>query len=645
MDDRLPMKRAAAARAGNAITAVALAAVAAAACASNSAADNGGAGGSGGDGGSPADAGPLHCSVQITNPEGTPDGGLTAGTQSTLRLLGVETVPPGASYTWNWSVTFADGSAVPVTTVGQGGRLIEFPLAKPGSYTVDVELVGGTYCAGEQTYQVPAVGARLGSFRIRFVPSDTNQPPAQDQTLQVSGGAPYRKEPFHLSSGTIVRFDPRDATPAAGRIPAYVRINDTASGRLVTEAHTPVGKSIDLHLVDGTYDMLIVPDGDVAPMLLKGKTPTELAAMPIAMPVGTAVTGTVVDGAAAPLAGARVALHAGPLPSTLAVTDSAGRFTLHASPGTFGATITQVMGNKSILEATLMPSPGVTIDAGAGTAPPPSLAIAINAPVARGNAGLSITAAQAASLAAGSKVVVESAAPLLNVATVSVGGRAAQAAAVRIRSELAPQVSGSNPLSATVSIAGLVAAHYRATVFPAVADGPDAITGTDLDLSSGVAPSATALALGAKVTLGGQLVPGGQTDGVQVTALDVGGDFPLAVAGQSMANGQFKIAVSSGRTYRLRAQPSAGQPLARALFGPVMVGTMGATLGQQTMQNGLLFSSILEDATNPIGGALVQVFCVASTLSCTDPETPIAETVTRVDGFFQLTLPDPGVDP
>ena len=56
---------------------------------------------------------------------------------------------------------------------------------------------------------------------------------------------------------------------------------------------------------------------------------------------------------------------------------------------------------------------------------------------------------------------------------------------------------------------------------------------------------------------------------------------------------------------------------------------------------------ILDPSLNGVGGALVQAFCTAGALdpsgTCTDTTTPVAEAVSRSDGYFQLMLPDPGV--
>lgn len=617
------------------------------ACASSASAPDG-TGGTGGAGGSSSDGGPPRCQVRIDTVTQPVDGGFTAGPGVALRVQGVVTGTPPSSFGWSWSVTFADGSSVAVTPVSSGAPgLIEFPLAKPGSYTIDVALTGPATCEGQQTIVAPAPGGRLQSFRFHFVPP-AGSVPVQDQDVQITGGTPLRQPALTLAAGTIVRFDPRDQA-GAGAVPSYVRISDQA-GRVISEARTPAaGGTVDLQLVSsgGPYDMLVVPSGDVAPILITGKSPADLQAMmPLALAPGVAVSGTVSDHTTGkPVMGANVALQAGTLPSTLGVTDTAGNFTVRASAGTYGLTVTRSAGT-GVLETTLPAAPGLTVtDNGPDAGAPPALDVQV--PQA-GSAQLTlhIGAGDPASLGAGAKAVVESPAPILNLASVTFGA-VTQSAAVRFRAELTPQAGSGDPTHSTVVFSGMPPAPYQATVFPASSDSNDAITVTAIDLSAATLPPPTQqIQLGAKVTLGGTLVPGTETVGVRVTALDTVGDFPIAIAGLSSSGGSFLLSVSPERTYSLRAEPAAGQLLARTLFGPVTVSAAGLKLADQPMSSALFYAStVVDDQRQGMDGALVQVFCLAVTPGCDDPETPLAETVTLSDGSFQLMLPDPGVDP
>ena len=63
-----------------------------------------------------------------------------------------------------------------------------------------------------------------------------------------------------------------------------------------------------------------------------------------------------------------------------------------------------------------------------------------------------------------------------------------------------------------------------------------------------------------------------------------------------------------------------------------------------SMPPALLYAGrVVDPSLQGVGTALVQAFCEASdVVGCADPTVPVAETVTRSDGTFQLMLPDPG---
>jgi hypothetical protein len=156
-----------------------------------------------------------------------------------------------------------------------------------------------------------------------------------------------------------------------------------------------------------------------------------------------------------------------------------------------------------------------------------------------------------------------------------------------------------------------------------------------------------AVSLAAKVNIRGRLLPAPAAVGVRMLAVDDAG-LPVAAGGDARDDGAFDIAVSPLRTYALRALPRPDQPLARALFPPVSVADTDVDVQDRTMPAALPFTGrIVDPSLNGVGSALVQAFCSADTPglgdACADPTTPVAEAVTRSDGYFQLMLPDPGV--
>ena len=586
----------------------------------------------------------TQCQIALEPVTPSTFSGLSVGSVSRVRLRGSLSGVPGVDFSWQWGVTFADGTDVPFNHPNGAFDLIEFGVSHPGSYTIVSTLSGGVSCRGEKTVVIQADSARSALFRFHFTPPPETVPP-QDQVIQIFGATPTGGNRIPLSRGIVVRFDPRDPSMPQ-TIPAYVRISDSA-GRVINERRTTAASgSISVALASGIYSMLMIPDADVAPVLLAGKSPAELAAaMPLVLAPGVAITGTISDDAG-PIAGARVVLRDGTRPSTLGASDASGRFTLRAGAGVYGATITRDSGD-GVLEATLAASDGlIRIQDQADGQPAPSLSIHLSRAAPR-QLTLPLTSADATSLGPDARVVVESAAPLLDVTTVTFGASPAHPASVRFRSERAPAIDGVTG-RASVSVTGLPPAHYRATVFPGGVATADAVTvAADIDLSSQTAVT-WPIRLQGKVALAGRLLPAAQAEGVRLTAVDVASDFPSAVGSDALSDGAFSLPVSPGRSYSLRAIPAAGasQAFARAIFPSVAVGAAGAILEDHAMPRALAFAGqVVDDSLQGIGVTVVQVFCVAGSADCIDTEAPLAETVTRGDGSFQVMLPDPGLEP
>lgn len=593
-----------------------------------------GTGGSSGSGGAGGGISPPACKVEITAQSPASFDGLTASSGSKLRVRGEVTGLPSASFEWAWGVTFADGTAVahaqPPST---DASVIEFPLALPGTYTISVELAGSMkYCGGERTVTAPRPAARLASFRFRVVPPADSDPP-QEREIQVIGGTPSGGNRVMLQEGTKFLFLPRDAT-TGDLVPAYVRVTDAAR-RTVAEAHAGGSGPPVLRLMSGPLDMLVIPDGDYAPVLLTGKQAPELAAQsPMLVHRGIALSGQVTD-AAGPVSGAKVVLRTGTLPSTLGVTSATGAFTVRAAAGTYGLTVTRSDGAGNTMEMILPPAAGITVS---GTTPMPALDVKMAA-YTTAPLSLNVMGSDGAPVPAPARVLVETSAPVEGLASFTLGATAPRPGVLKVRREVIPQSNGS------LALAGLPRALYKATVFPGAPGGTDAVTSvTDLDLTAGSAVART-LTLRRKVTLSGKLLPGTQAGGVPITAVDLLGDFPIAVPGSANEAGVWSLLVNPERTYSLRAQPQPGRMLARTIFGPVPVRTTDLAVADQRMPPALLFAgTVVDHSLQGINGALIQVFCIASSADCVDTETPIAEAVTLSDGTFQLLLPDPGTN-
>jgi hypothetical protein len=235
-------------------------------------------------------------------------------------------------------------------------------------------------------------------------------------------------------------------------------------------------------------------------------------------------------------------------------------------------------------------------------------------------------------------VQVAAATPLANVATLTVGTGAPRALAGDVHFSLQPAADG------TVSTGGVPPGTYALTVFPASAASSDAVTKATLDLTKGNV-AALPVSLAQKVMLTGKLLPAAASWGVRIVAQDQGG-LPVAAEGDAGPDGSFALAVSPFLPYLLRALPRADQPLARASFPVVTVADKAPPGLDYDMPPALLFSGrVVDPSLQGVSTALVQAFCVASAPGCVDASVPVAETITRSDGTFQLMLPDPDGTP
>ena len=236
------------------------------------------------------------------------------------------------------------------------------------------------------------------------------------------------------------------------------------------------------------------------------------------------------------------------------------------------------------------------------------------------------------------RVTLGALAPLADIGTLTVGAGTPRKLQGDVRFALHPALDG------TLTTGGVPRGVYKMTVFPASATAKDAVTTTTLDLSAGsLGPLAVALA--PKVMLKGKLLPAAEAWGVRLVALDDGG-LPVEAEADAGRDGAFAIAVSPLRRYFLRARPRPDQALARVSFPVVTVASADVVVQDRAMPAALLYAGrVVDPSLQGVGTALVQAYCLATTPGCTDATVPVAETVTRSDGTFQLMLPDPDGTP
>jgi hypothetical protein len=609
-----------------------MASLALAACSASSRTSDstGGADASSSDGstGAAGSGGTPMCQVNILPVLPASFDGLVPGPSSTVRVRGEITGDVPSSFDWKWSVVLADDSPVPVTWV-KGLSLVEFPLGSAGTYTISVALTNST-CTGTRTITVVRPGAKTTTFRLHVTPSSTELAPAQDFDRQVSGGTPSGRNMIALDAGFVTALAVKRADTGE-TLPSYVRLTNAATGA-VLETRTSAAGPNQLRVPQGLYGMVVVPDGDFAPATFAPRTSADIDAAPVALDGGAMIQGTVSDGAGAPIAGATVVLRTGDLVSTAGTTDATGAFHVRARNGTFGVTVVSPLAAGG-LESKLAASNGLVIDATSTSAMPP-LAIKIQ-PGALVTGTVALSAKDAASLGASTRVTLT--ATLADVGTIALGAGAPRSLAGSVHFSLHPGADG------TLTTGGVPRGQYQLTVFPAKSDASDAVTTSVVDLLAGSA-GPLAVKLTQKVMLTGRLLPAEAAAGAHLFALDDGG-LPVEAEGDAGSDGAFALAVSPGRTYRLRALPRAGGTLASASFPKVPVGDVAPPAQNRTMPPALLYAGrVVDPSLQGVGAALVQAFCRAADPAC-DPAVPVAETVTRSDGTFQLMLPDPDGTP
>ncbi len=582
----------------------------------------------------------VACTVAITPVMPPSFIGLRPG--DTLRVRAEARGSVAAGATWNWAVTFADGSAVNAAqSMVSDPALIDVVLSRAGSYSIQASFSGGALpCTGAAHFVVAKPGARTAFFVFRLTPPPHSFPPQQMEPAELLGGTPTGDHLFILDAGTRVVVAPKrtgDALP----LPAYVRATETSSG-LFQEGHTllagGVMNPLNLTLAPGRYDLLVVPDADVPPLLIRDRRPVELATMNVTLDEGVAVTGQLTDATGTPIAGAKLSLRAGSLPSTVGTSGATGSFSLRVRPGTYGVTIAPGVAMPET-EFSIAATPGIVISEFPTTI---SLRMA-SLPTAR--IGLTVTGA-----GAGAKVLVETRNPVPATAMVEIGAGGTtimREATVRIRAELSIAANG------TAQTRPLPRGHYRATVFAAGA-APMATVSTLDDIDTTPGDVSSTMSMEPPVVISGLLTQGGQPSHpahpARVLAID--DDAPVALAPDAAApflaeadtTGIFSLKVNPSRRYRLIVDPPVGGGFARAILPSITVSSAPITIQTQSLPRALLYAGkVLDPNLQPVGGTVVSAFCVGQAPICVDPGRSIAETVTTTDGAFRLALPDPEV--
>jgi hypothetical protein len=604
-------------------------------------ADAGGAGTSGaagaasGTAGTTGGAGSGSCTVKVSlTPKGQ-SSVLIAG-PSAVGELTASVVGYSGTARWSWIVelvtnkpTTSDaGSELDVmpTATNDTGSTAEIPLQMPGTIEVQALIEGAPMCNRPTPFSFQVLPPPTPSYVFRVTPPSGSRLPTSERVLLAS--AVDGAHTIDLGAGSasdVVVLSPVDERGFP--LPSFVRLT-SPSVTFDLEAYTGTAAFIAPLAPDLTYDVLVVPDGAVAPLRVAGDPATlQMMLGPTAtVSPGLAVTGTALHANGTPVVGARVLLRNGEVPSTVGVTGVDGQFSLSARDGTLSAEI--VPPDGSGLPTAEVPA-GVVL-----LAQETDLALTMNwSALSSGNLSVTVRASAGGAPVVGARVRADLAGDFISVGTLTVEAPGGLSDA-QLTASGSAEADGVTDAQGVAHLGLLPTGSYRVTVAPP--DGSSsAVTMSDVVLpATGVAAE---VPLASPVPMTGTIAPIGATTGATVTALDQGllaaSVSPSATVGP---DGTYALMLSPGRTYELLVAPGAGKILGAGVLAVVTPGSSGGSF-DFTVPAGVSWSGVVTGAGRPVAGALVQVFCAAP--ACIDGSIAVAQGMTGDDGSLSLVLP------
>jgi hypothetical protein len=570
---------------------------------------------------------------------------LPAGPNSVLRVQAeVRGVAAPKMPAWEWTVRHQSTSQPIATTVVDMDRsIVEFPLAAPGNYDITARATAN--CLTQVT--ASATDHPVARLWLRVIPRTSLAQPVEGFRVDVpTGGTTDRDLPLEI--GTPVSIDPRDASPLRQAVFSYVRITAPRL-TLRVEGHTHTGP-VTAHLdPEYTYDVLVVPDADLAmaPLLFRGR-PSEINHNLFTIDPGISVGGQVSSSKGL-AAGARVLLSDGPVPSTTGEVKVSGQYELRVRSGSRFAAVVIPPPDSGLPEARLPAGSGLAIYDF-----PPGPRVLDFAWSAIDSSILDLTVLDSAGAALSSRVRVrlsseDGAFPDVGTLTL----RVLSATEPEQRYSYHPsgfiQRVDSTDGRGFISFANLPRGKYSATLTPL--DGSAAITTVPLDLSGAGARVTTSARLARKVSLSGKLLPAELTAGATLLALDAEADPSLPTPSAIVdAGGGYVLHLDPTRSYSLvlEAAPSNGLP--RTFLPPIVAPAKDTVREAQTVGAGVPLSGRVTGAQGTVAGVLIEAYCVGQPPSCIDtsaPDTtnvrPVAETISDEDGNYRMLVPDPAI--
>lgn len=551
------------------------------------------------------DSGAPSCNI-VFDPQ-APVASPVTPIRATASLLGVSGVVG-----YSWDVRFySTNAAVAFSNAAADGSAINFFAATPGAYIVKAQITGTTSCPSntiEGFVNVTDPNANMSVYRLHAVPSNTLAPP-QDTIIQVNGGADIIRQ-IALDPGFAVPGTVRDNTGAG--IQAYLKFMPVATPNAYSELFSAPTGGYSVRLLGVDHKVLVVPAvAGLAPKLIDWNVGTTT----LDVGPGTLVTGTVRGPGGGGLAGAKVQLYAGIVPSTLATTDGTGAFSLRADfpagamitakvtpPATSG--LPRLEGTAAFTLATL----NISYSNALATC---DLA---NATVRRGGTAQGGAKVTIVGTTAGGSIAAGT--------TISVSGTVRVTATANGSGQLPSTLVPRAPLSAVSEISMLDRAVSA--------------------LDTSACPAAPTINAPAQVNIPGvardslaQTLSGVRVEAWPTGALAQAGTQPVQAT--SSGSGAFNLLLASGASYDIRFVDPFARAAPLTLLNQAASGSIIATLPKSLKISGDV--SVL-NSSNPVIGASIQILCA----SCTglDAARPIAETATDAASHYSIAVPDPG---
>ncbi|MEO8706521.1 MAG: hypothetical protein ABI867_41230 [Kofleriaceae bacterium] len=535
-----------------------------------------------------------------------------AGAGNSVRLQAEVRNAPGVQ-TFQWNL-MNGATPYPFEIGSLDGDVITFAI--PTQITLDafmrVSVPGGLFCPeAHQQIVVRVPNAMQEDFRIRVVaPAGTNRPPIDEHVL-VTSGLESPLDDVQLDGGIDFHGT---VTNGASPIPAYLKFMPDTGKEAVVEAFADSAGAFDALLRNEPHDVLVIPvSSTLAPRIVRwmpGQTQ-------LAVDAGTAISGTVRDGANAAIAGAKVQLTVNGVLSTLDTTDAAGAFTVRAVP---------IAGATVVIDVVPPPSTGLPRLLASSTfnlAQQP-IAVKLNTVTIRDLAGSVVRRAGVA--VPNAQVSIVGAVTGVGTVTTAAGSPVTSDGEVRVT--VTANASGVLPALKVPAKALQQVVEVTAGEFSTAA----------IDLTAGVPASINAPAMGTVATVirdpSNTPIAGAVLDAIPLGALALANAPVIHVV--SGAGGTISTSFAVGGQYDVRFSDPGHRGGRRKVPGVSTIASLDGTT--HSLEPRTLVKALVKGAA-PIANASVQLLCG----SCTGLERsrPIAEGLTGIDGKFSLAVPEP----